>query len=132
MTTEMQNAVETETARVTAKPATKAKPVTPKGKAAKGATRPAKSKLAAKGKMIKGKAAKGKAAARQARALYDTAAKISVLPDGKENPCRKGTGRWKRYEALLASKNVGDFLSQHPHRQSTIRHYVATGLIAVR
>jgi hypothetical protein len=59
-------------------------------------------------------------------------AKIIVLPAGKENPRRKGTERWKRFNDLQKCKTVAAFLVKHPGWQSTIARCVEDKLIAVR
>jgi hypothetical protein len=48
------------------------------------------------------------------RPEFNADAKIVVLPAGKENSRREGTERWKRYETILKSKTVGDFLAKFP------------------
>jgi hypothetical protein len=102
-----------------AKPAAKekAKPV------AKAKAKPAKAKAAAK---AKAKPAKAKAT------KFAPDAKIVVLPEGKENPRRKGTERWKRFDTLQKCKTVAAFLAKHPGWQSTIASCVEEKLIAVR
>jgi hypothetical protein len=45
------------------------------------------------------------------RPAFNAEAKIVVLPAGKENPCREGSARWKRYRDLQNSKTVGEFLA---------------------
>jgi hypothetical protein len=55
-----------------------------------------------------------------------------VLPAGKVNPRREGTARWKRYEDILKSKTVGDFLAKHPRWNSTLTRCVMAKLIELR
>jgi hypothetical protein len=66
------------------------------------------------------------------RPEFNSDARIVVLPAGKENPRREGTARWQRYEDLLKSKTVGDFLAKHPRRNSTITRCVIARLIELR
>jgi hypothetical protein len=66
------------------------------------------------------------------RVAFNADAKIVVLPAGKENPRRKGTARYRRYEDLLRSKTVGDFLAKHPKWHATITRCVIAKLIEVR
>jgi hypothetical protein len=66
------------------------------------------------------------------RPEFDPQARIVVLPAGKENPRREGTERWKRYEAILKSKTVGDFLAKFPRWNSTITRCVIDKLIELR
>ena len=66
------------------------------------------------------------------RPEFNPPARIVVLPAGKENPRREGTARWKRYEDILKSKTVGDFLAKHPRWNSTLTRCVIAKLIELR
>jgi hypothetical protein len=66
------------------------------------------------------------------RPEFDPAARIVVLPAGKENPRREGTARWKRFHDLQNSKTVGEFLKKHPRWNSTITRCVIDKLIELR
>jgi hypothetical protein len=58
--------------------------------------------------------------ARRVPPRFADTARITVLPAGKENPRRKGGGPYQRYEVLLKSRTVGEFLKKHPKWRSTI------------
>jgi hypothetical protein len=58
--------------------------------------------------------------ARRIPPQFQDNAKITVLEAGKENPRRKGSGPYQRYEVLLKSRTVGAFLQKYPKWRSTI------------
>jgi hypothetical protein len=58
-------------------------------------------------------------------------AAIQILPAGKENPRRKGSGPYQRYEVLLKSRKVSDFLKKQPKWRSTIYRAIRDDLIRV-
>jgi hypothetical protein len=74
---------------------------------------------------------KAKPAAKAAPGPFALNAKITVLPDGKENPRRQGSGPFARYEDILKSKTVGDFLKRQPQWRATLKRAVDEGLIAI-
>lgn len=85
--------------------------------------------------VVRANAAKAKATkpvARLAGAPFGADAKIVVLPAGKTNPRKPGSARYKRYEDVLKSKTVGDFLARHPRRNSTLTRLVIAKLIEIR
>ena len=58
--------------------------------------------------------------ARRTTPKFADTARIVVLPAGKENPRRKGSGPYQRYAVLLKSRTVGEFLKKLPQWRSTI------------
>lgn len=64
-------------------------------------------------------------------ARFDDAKRIVILPAGKTNPRRKGTGPFNRYNVLLRSRTVGAFLKSQPKWHSTIVRAVKEKLIRV-
>ena len=63
---------------------------------------------------------------------YPDTAKIMVLPKGKENPRREGSGPFKRYAVLIKSKTVGEFLKELPEWRSTINRAVKEERIEIK
>jgi hypothetical protein len=55
--------------------------------------------------------------------------KIVVLAKGKVNPRTENTGPWVRYNAVLKSKTVGDFLKKMPKWRTTLYRAKREGLI---
>jgi hypothetical protein len=65
------------------------------------------------------------------RTHFDADKRIVVLPAGKANPRRKGSGAFNRYNVLLKSRTVGAFLKSQPKWHSTIVRAVSEKLIRV-
>lgn len=63
---------------------------------------------------------------------FAATARIVVLAKGKKNPRRPGTGPFKRYEMLVKSKTVADFLKAMPEWRATINRNFNEGYIAVK
>jgi len=66
------------------------------------------------------------------RTQYENGAKITILTAGRENPRRKGTAPYKRYDVLLRSRTVGAFLKKLPKWRSTITRAVREKLVVVK
>jgi hypothetical protein len=60
-------------------------------------------------------------------------AKIIILEKGKKNPRkrRRGGGPWQRYEDVLQSETVADFLKKQPKWRATLNRAVKEGLIRI-
>jgi hypothetical protein len=91
-----------------------------------------KENVAAVAKVVSPKNVKVASTASGVRPEFNPQARIVVLAAGKENPRREGTERWKRYEAILKSKTVGDFLAKFPKWNSTLTRCVIDKLIELR
>jgi hypothetical protein len=57
--------------------------------------------------------------------------RIVVLPNGQNNPRRPGTPPHQRYESLLQSATIGEFLQRHPGWITTVQRAVREGYIKI-
>lgn len=87
-----------------------------------------RTKAIAKGTKTTAKKPANKATANRA-ARFEHEARITVLPAGRKNPRKVGTGAHKRYEALLKARTVGAFLEKQPGRTATVRNALKQQLI---
>jgi hypothetical protein len=63
--------------------------------------------------------------------IYSYDAKILFTKQGKVNRPRVGCGRWYRYQALMQSETVGQFLAQYPAWNATLTRHIDAGNIVV-
>ncbi len=82
---------------------------------------------------VRGKTTAAKGGAKggtKTRVTFDESAKISVKV--KENPCREGTAKFKRYETLLShnGKTVATYLS-HKGNPDTLRNAIRNKIVSV-
>jgi hypothetical protein len=86
-----------------------------------------RTKAIAKGAKTTAKKPAKASTARSPRFEHET--KITVLPVGRKNPRKTGTGAFKRYEGLLKARTVGAFLEKFPGRTATVRNALNQKLI---
>jgi len=84
------------------------------------AKKTARKKMPKTARNVRKAAAKQAARTRVVTPKFDDNATIHILPAGKENPRRKGSPPYQRYEVLLKSRKVSDFLRKLPQWRSTI------------
>ena len=63
--------------------------------------------------------------------VYSYDAKILFTKRGKVYRPRVGSQRWYRYQGLLNSVTVGDFLAQFPAWNATVTRHIDAGNIVV-
>jgi hypothetical protein len=95
------------------------------------AKKTSRKKLPRVSKVTRQAAGKKAAQTRRETPNFSDDAAIHILPKGRENPRRKDSGPYKRYEVLLKSRRVSDFLRKQPKWRSTIYRAIRDDLIKV-